>query len=959
MGPIHFDELEAQKENIISLPQGRSATRVASAINKSLSSIYDTRLAFERDIHDTLDELDDPLQLFLEYINWIHDNYPSPTTRQSGLPEIMERCIEYCKNIETYKNDVRYLKVWLQYIDLFAVKLDEKREMFVYMMRLEIGDRLALYYESFSQLLINMDASGDALDLIERGIEKKARPLRRLERFKLSVQQAIQTRGLTEQELPRSFSTFEIHGDLVLGRYRSEINDTRNNSISRNNDSSSSERSQNSLRSTGKLQVFADNEEELQNDKFMLRQDLPALPPYKTRNKENHTPAVPFKSGSTIAPLKQSNSFSQTDLDKIPVFRDDLGRATPVYKLIEVPGRKPEKIQTNFNLLYPTADEEYCIEEVLALARNCYYKKKNPSVKRHLEENNHENSKPMKKRGLQPKSPEYQKVTTTSILPLKGDIEPDGLTGHSDGKSKSPTVTMFSKDAMNEVYSMFNQSYHDMKNYSDHDDTTSGKFTMYENFQEDLTGKNSEDLTEVKQPMESRNLSVSTSANATPSRDQKQETTTPTYKSKLQDYMTPIQERTEPNFKTLLSQDDDITGESRRKSANSVNTAESSPFLTQPQRLLDPSPSHQIVENPLSLELRRELLESLNPALASYPTYYEYSQQLKMSSLLKRIQKVSKNMNKNPIVDFKKTNDLYCIRRELGEGGYATVYLAESSTGQLSALKVEKPASVWEFYILKQIERRVPDEAILKSIINVSALHCFQDESYLVLNYANQGTILDLVNWERERNGGALDECLCMFITVELMRVLECIHDVGIIHGDIKPDNCMIRFQKVPHLGKYSTNGENGWNRKGIYLIDFGRSFDLSLFPLGTKFRSNWKTDQQDCPEMREQRPWSYEADYYGLAGVIFCMLFGHYIETVKIAPNRYQLKSPLKRYWQQDMWDPLFDLLINSGAHDNTLVSKLRHYRERMESYLERESALKLRNVVLSLEADLEHFRK
>ena len=966
MVPIHFDELEGHKENIVSLTGGRSASRLLKSMKKPLETSYDIRLSFEKRIHDTLDELDDPLELFIEYINWIHDTYPSPTTRQSGLPEILERCIEYCKTIDTYKNDVRYVKIWLQYIEFFAIRPEEKKDMFVYMMRLKIGDKLTLFYESFAQLLINRDAFGNALDLVDRGIEKGARPLVRLKRFRMQIEKILQTRELVGQDIQRNSIPFEIQGELVLGRYIMDVHQRNHRSINGNFDNNSisgntsEERSHSSQRSagTGKLQIFSDkNDVEQGSSNFKFDGDNFSIPSFTERNKENSIKPIPLKSGSVIAPLNQSNEYLPRDVDRIPIFRDDLGRTSPVYKIIEVPGRKPEKVQINFNLLYPTDNEEYCLEEVLAIAKNCYTKKKTSSLKHSLDETTTERTPPLKMKGLKPKSPEYQKVTTTSILPLKGDVEVNGMTGHSDGKSKSPTVTMFSKDAMNEVYSMFNQSYHETKLYSDHDDTTTGKFTMFENFQDDLSTKNLDDLTEVKQPSEK--IGSLDSNNVTPAKDNDVESTTPAYKSKLQEYMTPIQERAESTFKSVISQEDDMTEESRRKSINSINTAESSPFLTQPQRLLDNSSRYQIVENPLSLQLRTELLASLNPPLATYPTYYEYSQQLKMSSLLKRIQKVSKNMNKNPIVDFKKTNDLYCIRRELGEGGYATVYLAESSTGQLNALKVEKPASVWEFYILKQIERRVPDENILKSIINVSALHCFQDESYLVLNYANQGTILDLVNWEREKNGGALDECLCMFITVELMRVLECIHDVGIIHGDIKPDNCMIRFQKVSHLGKYFANGENGWNSKGIYLIDFGRSFDLSLFPLGTKFKSNWKTDQQDCPEMRENRPWSYEADYYGLAGVIFCMLFGHYIETVKVQNDRYKLKSSLKRYWQQDIWGPLFDLLINSGNHGSTLKSDLRSYRERMELYLERDSGMKLRNIVLNLESDLEHLGK
>lgn len=953
MGSTHFDQLESEKENIQSLRQGRSASRLVSSMAQPLSNTYDTRMGFEKQIRDEIDELDDPLQLFLDYIEWIYDNYPSPTTRQSGLPDILERCIEYCKGIESYKNDIRFVRLWIQYIDLFITKWEEKREIYVYMMRLRIGNMLAIFYETFSDLLIEDERFGNALDLLQQGISQDARPVARLVRAHQRLITNLQTRGVSSDALPRNCSTFEIYGDIVLGKKRSEI-------LPNSSATSDSYGANTSASSSGKLKVFIDNDEDLAGGMEMYQKGNPKIQSFSNREKENKLEAIPLRSGSTITPIRQGELQNTMDINKIPVFQDNLGKSGPVYKIIEVPGRKPEKIQLNFNLIYPNDSEEYCIEEILAIARSCYYKKPKRLIDDRLERETGDKEEfetdKKRRKGLQPKAPEYQKITTTSILPLKGDAHVDGFTTiNSDGKPRSPTATIFSNDAMNEVYSMFNQNYQEVRPLSDNDDTTTGKFTIFENFTQDFTNKNLEDLTELKQSTSKDEQLIN---QKTPAKEKYSEKNTPVYKSKLQDYMTPIQERTESTFKAYLSQDDDITGESRRKSINSVHTAESSPFLTQPQRVLNVPAAH-VVENPLSVELRKELLRSLQPPLNSYDTYFEYSQPLKMSSLLKKIHKVSKNMNKNPIVDFKKTNDLYCIRRELGEGGYATVYLAESSTGQLRALKVEKPASVWEFYILKQIERRVPDESILKSIINVSAVHCFQDESYLVLNYASQGTILDLINWERERSGSVLDESLCMFIAIELMRVVECIHDVGIIHGDIKPDNCMIRFQKTSSLGSYNSHGDDGWSCKGIYLIDFGRSFDLSLFPLGTRFRSNWKTDQQDCPEMREGRPWSYEADYYGLAGVIHSMLFGEYIEVIKVDDDKYQLKSTLKRYWQQDIWGPLFDLLINTGAGYTSVAPKLRSYRNQMSTFLEREASSKLRNIVQSLESDLEAFKR
>jgi len=41
-----------------------------------------------------------------------------------------------------------------------------------------------------------------------------------------------------------------------------------------------------------------------------------------------------------------------------------------------------------------------------------------------------------------------------------------------------------------------------------------------------------------------------------------------------------------------------------------------------------------------------------------------------------------------------------------------------------------------------------------------------------------------------------MDEELCMYYTVEMLRMLETLHAVGIIHGDFKPDNLLIRYAR-------------------------------------------------------------------------------------------------------------------------------------------------------------------
>jgi checkpoint serine/threonine-protein kinase len=256
----------------------------------------------------------------------------------------------------------------------------------------------------------------------------------------------------------------------------------------------------------------------------------------------------------------------------------------------------------------------------------------------------------------------------------------------------------------------------------------------------------------------------------------------------------------------------------------------------------------------------------------------------------------------------------YEVREKIGEGGFGAVFLArdvasfeaaaqkaeddddedddgsdadsddDGEAKHLVALKVERPSSVWEGVVLARIHNRLPAD-LTRSIIASRGLYTFADESYLVLDYASQGTVLDAVNQAGRigiapsaQGASGMDELVVMFFAVELMKIVEGLHRAGFIHGDLKIDNCLVRLNSIDNAawaGQYDAGGANGWASKGVRIIDFGRAIDMSLFPDGQTFIADWAVDQRDCAEMREARPWSYQADYHGLASVFYCMLFG------------------------------------------------------------------------------------
>ncbi|XP_053696585.1 uncharacterized protein LOC128743914 isoform X2 [Sabethes cyaneus] len=291
--------------------------------------------------------------------------------------------------------------------------------------------------------------------------------------------------------------------------------------------------------------------------------------------------------------------------------------------------------------------------------------------------------------------------------------------------------------------------------------------------------------------------------------------------------------------------------------------------------------------DPFDSKLKEAFLEKIN--------FMTYIEELPTCSLVNKIQPLSKGMTEN--VNGTKIS----VIKKIGEGSFGTIYCGKNiSTGEIVAMKQERPANLWEYYICLELRSRINHDDILSGFMNVDYAIIGNNASTLISRFSPFGNILDICNVMKRITNKNIDEFIAMFITSQILTIIDHLHSCMIIHADIKPDN----FLLMTPLNLDSS-------RLSIQLIDFGVSIDLKLFPKSTTFTKVVKTECFTCIEMLENRSWTYQPDLYGVAGTTHVMLFGRYMEIQKEVIN-WSIKTRMPRYFRKNLWDNYFSTLLN-----------------------------------------------
>lgn len=145
----------------------------------------------------------------------------------------------------------------------------------------------------------------------------------------------------------------------------------------------------------------------------------------------------------------------------------------------------------------------------------------------------------------------------------------------------------------------------------------------------------------------------------------------------------------------------------------------------------------------------------------------------------------------------------YHILRELGRGAMGTVYLArQESLGRDLAIKVLGP----EFTRDKEFVARFKREGLISARLrhpNIVQVFDFSDRDglyYIAMEYVGPSNLQQYI---RQR-GGKLGLGEAVRLTAQLLSALECAHERGVTHRDVKPANVLMSPENDAVLTDFS-----------------------------------------------------------------------------------------------------------------------------------------------------------
>ena len=199
------------------------------------------------------------------------------------------------------------------------------------------------------------------------------------------------------------------------------------------------------------------------------------------------------------------------------------------------------------------------------------------------------------------------------------------------------------------------------------------------------------------------------------------------------------------------------------------------------------------------------------------------------------------------------------MRRRIGSGAFATVWLAyDEHLDSAVAIKVLADNWTGDHHIRQRFleEGRFLRKVESPHVVTVYDAGELDDERpYLVMAYADQGTLADLIELS------PLTRSQAVSVITQVGRGLTALHDRGVLHRDVKPANVL--FRTVEH-------GRGAHIVAMLGDLGLGKAMDMS-----SRLTMAGGTPSYVAPEQALGEGLDARADQFSLAALSYHLLTG------------------------------------------------------------------------------------